>query len=219
MTQIAWIDLAQILDSQGFPRGVPLVNGLAVIGAETAGKREPMLVNTAGNTPPSRDRGLWMINDYWHPEVSDDCAFDPVCSTKEAFRISKGGTDYSEWSSWNNGGYEHYLPEARVALDALSRITKLTTLLATTQTQLLRAQDDLSASYTKGRNLQAEIDSLNIKISGLTTDEESLQAQLMNAQTMAGSLKIRAETAEGALKRAQDNLQGFFDDQFHEIFG
>lgn len=43
------------------------------------------------------DRGLWMINDYWHAEVSDECAFDVECSTKEAIRILK----QSGWSQWS----------------------------------------------------------------------------------------------------------------------
>ncbi len=79
----------------------------------------PRAVNTAGNNPPtSVDRGLWMINNKWHSEVSDDCAFDPVCSTKEAYRISKGGTDFSQWSTWDSAfnNYKEQLPRARAAL-------------------------------------------------------------------------------------------------------
>ena len=39
--------------------------------------------------PAHWDRGLWMISEYWHPEVSDECAFDWFCSTREAIRIWK----------------------------------------------------------------------------------------------------------------------------------
>lgn len=35
------------------------------------------------------DRGLWMINSISHKEVSNACAYDLACSTKEAIRIIK----------------------------------------------------------------------------------------------------------------------------------
>lgn len=41
-----------------------------------------------------RDRGIFQINDYWHPEVSDECAFDLRCST--------------EWTMWRiESGWQH----------------------------------------------------------------------------------------------------------------
>lgn len=55
------------------------------------------------------DRGLFQLNDYWHSEVSDDCAYDKVCSTKEAYRISKGGTDWNEWVGYTSGNYLRYM--------------------------------------------------------------------------------------------------------------
>ena len=44
----------------------------------------------------SIDRGLFMINDYWHAEVSNECAYNLECSTKEAIRIVKEKT----WKEW-----------------------------------------------------------------------------------------------------------------------
>ena len=44
-------------------------------------------------------RGLWQINRDWHPEVSDDCAYDVQCSTRWSLeRIRDGYVD--EWSTW-----------------------------------------------------------------------------------------------------------------------
>lgn len=43
------------------------------------------------------DRGLWMINSYWHREVSNECAFDALCSTKEAIRIYKSRGNWNAW--------------------------------------------------------------------------------------------------------------------------
>lgn len=45
--------------------------------------------NTHINKDGSRDRGLWMISEVWHPEVTDSCAYDYYCSTLQAIRIWK----------------------------------------------------------------------------------------------------------------------------------
>lgn len=58
----------------------------------------------------SRDRGLWQINDVYHPDVSDGCAFDPFCNAQAMFRISHGGTNWNPWSTYTSGAYRNYLP-------------------------------------------------------------------------------------------------------------
>lgn len=35
-----------------------------------------------GNGGHSNDRGVFQINDYYHPEVSSECAFDTACATR-----------------------------------------------------------------------------------------------------------------------------------------
>jgi hypothetical protein len=65
--------------------------------------------NTTGNTPPSTDRGIAQFNDYWHPEVSDACAFDPECAIREMYRVSSGGTDFSQWAAYTAGTYRQSL--------------------------------------------------------------------------------------------------------------
>lgn len=49
-----------------------------------------------------RDRGLYQINSYFNPDVSDACAFDPVCSTKWAIGELKAG---HLWK-WNASRYK-----------------------------------------------------------------------------------------------------------------
>ena len=44
----------------------------------------------------SYDRGFYQINNYWHPEVSDSCAFDFVCSTRWTNNMIKQG-ELSQW--------------------------------------------------------------------------------------------------------------------------
>jgi len=46
-------------------------------------------LNTNGGK--SNDRGVFQINDYWHPEVSDECAYDIRCATEwTIWRIESG---------------------------------------------------------------------------------------------------------------------------------
>lgn len=68
-----------------------------------------------------RDRGLWRINSRWHPEVSDRCALDPVCSTQQAMRISNGGRNWSQWRAFTNGAYQRHMAAARAGVDAGAR--------------------------------------------------------------------------------------------------
>jgi len=46
------------------------------------------------NNKAGVDRGLFQISSLYHPEVSNACAYDPICNTKEAIRI------YNEWNGW-----------------------------------------------------------------------------------------------------------------------
>ncbi|MFA5014800.1 MAG: hypothetical protein WC549_04605 [Actinomycetota bacterium] len=46
----------------------------------------------------SFDLGYWQINTKFHPEVSRECSFDLICSTKQAIRIYKL-KGINEWSS------------------------------------------------------------------------------------------------------------------------
>lgn len=82
------------------------------------------LAESGGNTAAlhadigSYDRGLWQINSAAHPEVTDACAFSPVCSTNSARSISNGWTDFSPWSSYKYGGYQIYMPQATAAMSS-----------------------------------------------------------------------------------------------------
>ncbi|MFI9363319.1 hypothetical protein ACIG5E_20025 [Kitasatospora sp. NPDC053057] len=111
------IDLcAEVGYDAGF-RGDALVTAIAVGMAESS--CDPLASNVQNNTPPSRDRGLWEINDYWHPEVSDACAFDAQCNANAAYRISNGGTNWQPWSTYNQGAHQRYLSAAQAAADRL----------------------------------------------------------------------------------------------------
>lgn len=62
---------------------------LAVAVANCESNLDHSAVNT--NKDGSRDRGLFQINSKWHPEVSDENAFDPIFSAKFFCRALKEG--------------------------------------------------------------------------------------------------------------------------------
>ena len=67
------------------------------------------------NQDGSRDRGLWQINDRFHPDVTDACAFDPACNARSAYAISSGWTDFSPWTTFQSGAYRQFLPQTTTA--------------------------------------------------------------------------------------------------------
>ena len=97
------------------------VIGAAIVQAESAGNPVARLDNKAQN-PPGKgvDRGLWQINSFWHPEVSDPEADDPVASTKHAWRIKKA-RGWSEWSTFK-GKTPPYLKFLSGAEQALKEV-------------------------------------------------------------------------------------------------
>ncbi len=78
----------------------------AIAMAESAG--DPSAVGK-NRKPRSFDRGLFQINSRWHAEVSDRCAYDAQCNAREALRISDGGRNWRQWSTWHNEAYKAYL--------------------------------------------------------------------------------------------------------------
>lgn len=122
--------IAEVAHSAGFT-GHGLTTAVAVALAESAGKT--LAVNTRGNTPPSRDRGLWQINSYFHPEVSDHDAFDPLAAARAVWRISKRGTDWREWTTYQAGHTAPFMHRAQLVADQVEhgRFTLLRTLRLT----------------------------------------------------------------------------------------
>ncbi len=78
----------------------------------------PSATNT--NTDGSEDRGLWQINNVYHSEVSNACAFQIQCNADAAWNISSHGSDWSPWSTWNNGAWENYIGAANSAVSGFS---------------------------------------------------------------------------------------------------
>ena len=70
--------------------------GLMVRIALCESQLDPEAINV--NKNGTRDRGLFQINDYWWPNISDEQAFDPECSTRWACKQVRAG-GLRLWSS------------------------------------------------------------------------------------------------------------------------
>lgn len=80
--------------------------GAAVVLTESGGRTNARHVNSDG----SIDRGPWQINNREHPDVSDACAYDSVCSTDAAYRIYvAAGNSFKPWTAFTTGAYKKNL--------------------------------------------------------------------------------------------------------------
>lgn len=57
--------------------------------------------NSHNNKDGTVDRGLWMINNVYHSEVTDACAYDYYCATFQAIRIWKSRGP-QEWVAYRH---------------------------------------------------------------------------------------------------------------------
>lgn len=110
------LQIAQILFGAGF-RGDGLATMTALGLVESRG-----LPNATGyNTDGSYDRGIFQLNSYWHREVSDSCAYDPVCAAQAVYRITNGGTDFSAYQpDITLHRIDQFLPQAQAAAAQVS---------------------------------------------------------------------------------------------------
>lgn len=217
------IDFCADCFSAGFRVGKGLATVIAIAGAETAGTFDPKITNTAGNTPPSTDRGILQINSYWHPEVSDACAFDPVCSAIQGFRISSQGTSFSPWATYTNGAYKRYMSTAWMAIDAFQRVVQingnvdsLNAQINNLKQQLTTVQQQAVDEATKIADLQSQITQLN------SADQQtiaSLQKQITEVSALRDAALTRAVNAEGELTKIQSNLNTYLSSVKQQILG
>jgi hypothetical protein len=156
------LDVVRLAKSVGYHFGGGIDIAVAVAFAESRFDTNALLVNkeNVGLHPGdkgygSHDRGLWQINDFWHPEVTDGQAFDAEANAAAAFRISRGGTNWSPWSTFNSGAFKTYMPLAQTARaldDALTNVSALTAAKNDLSTQLA-AMNDRLAAVTNDRDI------------------------------------------------------------------
>ena len=83
---------------------------IAIAQAESSLDPNATLDNKDSNgTVTSTDRGILQINSRWHPEVSNEDAFNPVTAFQAGYEISRGGTNFTPWVTYNTGAYLRYV--------------------------------------------------------------------------------------------------------------
>lgn len=84
-----------------------LVMAVQIALAESAGydHAQHLYVNKEGQMVYV-DRGMWQLHSKWHAEVTDICAYNPACAAKAVHRITNGGRNWGQWSSFTNESYK-----------------------------------------------------------------------------------------------------------------
>lgn len=98
----------------------PAVVAVAILIAESG--LNSAAVNVNPGPPISTDRGIAQINNVYHPEVTDACAYSTACAIRAMFTISSGGTDFTPWSSFNAGTHRKYLSQIQEELGVEGQI-------------------------------------------------------------------------------------------------
>lgn len=83
----------------------------AIAMAESAGDPNAanIVTHPAPGNKPERSFGLWQVNTLAHPEYSESQLSDPTYNGQAAYALSKGGRDWSQWSTYTSGKYRQYL--------------------------------------------------------------------------------------------------------------
>lgn len=108
-------------------RGIRIV---ATILAESGGWTwiRPMVLNETSKAHLSTDRGICQWNSYWHPEVPDAVAFDPVAAIEHMCHVATTATwelDLSPWHGSTSMEFYNRLPAARAAMNEVRARTGL----------------------------------------------------------------------------------------------
>ena len=135
MAKLDPAEVVRICRLAGFGSNQKIATALSICWAESNLHDDAVHINTDG----SKDKGIAQINDKWHSEVSEACAFDPLCALREMYRISAQGTAWSPWSTYKNYSYEKHLTAAWLAIrvqDLKEKITQVKVLLVQAQSKL-----------------------------------------------------------------------------------
>jgi len=104
MASLSFAELQQFLQSAGLDSASSAI-GAAIALAESGGRTDAVNYN-----PPTEiSVGPWQINLLAHPDVTQACAMDAACAAAAVARISRGGLDWTAWSTFTSGAYKTFL--------------------------------------------------------------------------------------------------------------
>lgn len=103
MAKLTAPEIIQVLIKGGFaPSAWPVMFGIIMgeSGGDTA---------ATAHTTKEYSVGIFQINLYAHPNVSEACAREPVCAAKQAYIISSKGTNFTPWTIFKNDSWKNWL--------------------------------------------------------------------------------------------------------------
>ena len=98
-------EVISVAKKAGFT-GAGLITAVAIAYAESG--LNPIAINYNNDSHNSVDRGLWQINSYWHPQYTAPDIYNTDTNAAAAYLISKKGTDFSPWVTFNTNAYRKY---------------------------------------------------------------------------------------------------------------
>lgn len=94
-------------------RGQDLLDAVALMCAESARYTEAYHDN-----PDSRDRGLFQINDKWHPDLSDEDAYKVHPNIDYAHKMFREQDHtFNAWMAYKSGAYKQFFPAVQERYD------------------------------------------------------------------------------------------------------
>lgn len=148
-TQLTPAQILSDAQSAGFS-GSGLNTIAAIAEAESSGHTQ---AQQWGPWQNGVDRGIVQINSYYHPEVSNAQAFDPMQAFKAAYNISAGGTNFTPWSTFNSGAYKQDLGLFSNLNPVSARPTSATTATTTPSGTTTSPSPTSAATAPAGANL------------------------------------------------------------------
>lgn len=116
-------ELEQLALSVGFPATAARVAAAIAI-AESDGNPSSSNVVTAAQAAaynaqhptgprhaPERSFGLWQVNTLAHQEYDERRLLEPEYNARAALVVSKSGTDFRAWATYNDGSFQQYMPK------------------------------------------------------------------------------------------------------------
>jgi len=182
-----YLQLMRAMRAAGFQMNRGLITGFCIACAEN-GQRNLTAVFVNSDEWHSRDRGPWQLNDHWHPEVSDQCAFNLACSAQQVYRISVQGQQWSQWATFTSGAYRRNMDMAYIvyALD-----------------EALHDVDDAEAVTVEYR---ARVESLTEQLANEIARANGLSDRLSTATQLVAQLEGQVGTERAAKEAAMTSL-------------
>lgn len=111
-TRLTYLSVAKLAKGAGVPCGYNLVKAVAVAAAESGRYQYAYLTNTSC----SIDRGIWQINNHYHPSYS---SFTLSTNAKGMAAISSKGTNWNPWWAYKKGMHKAFIGSACAAVKSV----------------------------------------------------------------------------------------------------